>query len=359
MASSRRDDDKKPFDAVDVEDDAQPDPDEQLMLDQGHGRVWLVKIPKFLLERWTAINAEDVHLATIRVYGPSKPGERSRMFLFLPPNSDPAQKQSTSAQNASRPQFTHTTAYKTDSGAEPDCYELDMVNDNVENQVVIAERPKDSSLSLSTSSAAANANTRARTTILTGRIKHDCNLRPALTASYRRQMRERHIKANTPVRQIMRIEDAGIAGGRGGIRRLTSGVGVGAGGTFNELVKTKPKPAKGQFERMARIPRNQLLDLIFQLFRETPRWGIKPLRERTQQPEVYLKEVLSEVAFLNKTGEFASLWELKDTFKDEGSRSDNLAGISGAGELLSMGDEDVKMEGVDDDEDDDDMEEVS
>jgi transcription initiation factor TFIIF subunit beta len=68
---------------------------------------------------------------------------------------------------------------------------------------------------------------------------------------------------------------------------------------------------------MARIPRNQLLDLIFQLFRDTPRWGIKPLRERTQQPEVYLKEVLSEVAFLNKTGEYASLWELKDTFKDE------------------------------------------
>lgn len=71
---------------------------------------------------------------------------------------------------------------------------------------------------------------------------------------------------------------------------------------------------------MARIPRNQLLDLIFQSFREKPRWGIKALRERTQQPEVYLKEVLSEVAFLNKTGEFASLWELKETFKDEGVR---------------------------------------
>jgi transcription initiation factor TFIIF subunit beta len=123
---------------------------------------------------------------------------------------------------------------------------------------------------------------------------------------------------------------------------------------------------------MARIPRNQLLDLIFQLFRDNPRWGIKHLRERTQQPEVYLKEVLSEVAFLNKTGEYASLWELKDTFKDEGvslaalmfpyfyscqSRSANVAGLPG--ELISFGDSDVKMEGVEEDEDDDDMEEVS
>ncbi|KAJ7065975.1 transcription initiation factor IIF, beta subunit [Mycena belliarum] len=349
-------DEKKPFEVDAADDDAQPDPDEQLMLDQGHGKVWLVKIPKFLLERWTAINKEDVHLATIRVY--NEPG-RARMFLFLPPNADPTKKQTPPPPNQSRPHFAHTTTYSIDGGAEPDCYELDVVNDNVVNQVVIAERPKDPSLSVSASAAAATANTRARTTILTGRIKHDCNLRPALTASYRRQMRERHLRYNTPTRQIKRIEDAGIAGGRGGVNRLTSGVGVGAGSAFTELVKTKPKAAKGQFERMARIPRNQLLDLIFQLFRDTPRWGIKPLRERTQQPEAYLKEVLSEVAFLNKAGEFASLWELKDTFKDAGARSDNVAGL---GELISFGSaEDVKMEGGegDDEDEDDDMEEVS
>ena len=68
---------------------------------------------------------------------------------------------------------------------------------------------------------------------------------------------------------------------------------------------------------MARIPRNQLLDEIFRLFRDTPRWGIRPLREKTQQPEAYLKEVLSEVAFLHRSGEFNGLWELKDNFKDD------------------------------------------
>ena len=43
---------------------------------------------------------------------------------------------------------------------------------------------------------------------------------------------------------------------------------------------------------MARMPRNQLLDQLFALFPETPRWSISPLLEKTQQPEVYLKEVL-------------------------------------------------------------------
>lgn len=81
------------------------------------------------------------------------------------------------------------------------------------------------------------------------------------------------------------------------------------------IQKPKPKAAKGQFERMARMPRNQLLDMLFSLFREREHWSIKPLRERTQQPEVYLKEVLNEIAFLHRSGEHNGTWELMANFK--------------------------------------------
>jgi hypothetical protein len=41
------DDDKKAFDAETAQDDdSQPDPEEHLMLDQGNGRIWLVKVRK-------------------------------------------------------------------------------------------------------------------------------------------------------------------------------------------------------------------------------------------------------------------------------------------------------------------------
>ncbi|KAF8074777.1 transcription initiation factor IIF, beta subunit [Lyophyllum atratum] len=352
------DDEKKPFDAeTHDDDDAQPDPDEQLMLDQGNGRVWLVKIPKFLLKRWAALNVEDVHLASIRVYNNSinPASKKPRIVLFLPPNQDPNDPTATPPPpQPGRPAFNTTTSFAT-LGAEPDCYELDMVNDSVDNQIVVAERPKDASLSVSMSAAAATVNTRARTTILTGRIKHECTLRPAFSQSYRKQMRERHRKYNTPQRQIRMIDDAGVPGGRGGVNRLSSGVGVGAGSAFGDLIKTKPKFAKGTFERMARMPRNQLLDQIFLLFRDPTRWGIKPLREKTQQPEVYLKEVLSEVAFLHRSGEYNGLWELKDNFKEEGIKGENVPGPSG----FDVGD--TKMEGVDEEEEDEDedMEEVS
>ena len=75
---------------------------------------------------------------------------------------------------------------------------------------------------------------------------------------------------------------------------------------------------KGQFERMARMPRNQLLDLLFSLFREHEHWSIKPLRERTQQPEAYLKEVLNEIAFMHRSGEHNGTWELMQNFKGDG-----------------------------------------
>jgi transcription initiation factor TFIIF subunit beta len=207
------------------------------------------------MERWCAINAEDVHLATIRVYhnNINPVTKKPRIVLFLPPNRDPTAEPSGSqslsqsgsqsstpplsqSQPQNRPVFNTFTTYAT-SGAEPDCYELEMVNDSVENQIVVAERPKDLSLSATPATmAAAAANTRARTTILTGRIKHECNLRPAFSASYRKQMRERHRKYNTPVRQIQMIDDAGVPGGRGGVNRLSSGVGVGAGGAFSDLI---------------------------------------------------------------------------------------------------------------------------
>ena len=92
------------------------------------------------------------------------------------------------------------------SGSEPDAYEFNMVNDTVENKIVVAERPKDPFLSVSINAAAATVNTRARTTILMDRIKHDWNLRPVFDSRYRRQMREWSVKYNTPQRQSGMVE---------------------------------------------------------------------------------------------------------------------------------------------------------
>ena len=135
-----------------------------------------------------------MHLATIRVYHGAKSatGKSPRILLTLPPD----------------PNHPATGEFA------GDVYEMDMVQESVENQVVIAEREKE---------PPPVPGTRARTTVLTGRVKHECNLRPMFSARYRQRLKMRNIAANTPRKQIMRIEDAGV-GGRGNINMLTSGV---------------------------------------------------------------------------------------------------------------------------------------
>ncbi|OCH89685.1 hypothetical protein OBBRIDRAFT_652886 [Obba rivulosa] len=328
MDDSTMEEDTKHFDAVHAanEEDNQPDPDESLMMETGNGRVWLVKIPKHLMEKWSSIDQEGVHLATIRVYhhAESSTGKKPRIVLKLPPNPE-------------------------NPDGQGDEYEMDMVNESVENQVVVAEREKEP-----------GSVSRARTTILTGRVKHECNLRPVFSDRYRQRLKERHRQANVPARQIMRIEDA-VPGGRGNINMLTSGAGTKA----FDIIRPKAKPPKGQFERMARMPRDQLLDELFKAFQERERWQIKVLRERTQQPETYLKEVLSEISFLHRSGEHSGMWELLANYKGTGVKAEHVPGPSGTTgySMAGVDVEEFKMEGEgdeDDDEDEDeDMEEVS
>ncbi|KAH6913608.1 transcription initiation factor IIF, beta subunit [Coprinopsis sp. MPI-PUGE-AT-0042] len=336
----------KPFegDAPQTDDWNQPDPDEELMLNQGSGRAWLVKVPKFLMDRWAALDEDDMHLATIRIYT-DPAGGKPRIILFLPPNRDPANANAASSQpeasqgpSLAHPHILNWPTFEMGKtiptqGNEPDIYELEMVSDNVDNQIIVAER------NLHPVGHPQAHTSRARTTILTGRIKHEANLRPAFSTLYRKQMRERTY-------QVQHTPEADCKESR----MLSA---LAAGSAFSDLVKTRPKAAKGTFERMARMPKNQLLDQLFSLFTEQPRWAIKALREKTQQPEAYLKEVLSEVASLNRSGEHNGLWELKETFKNNPAmKAEAMAGTSG----------DYKMEDGDDDfeddDDEDDMEEM-
>ena len=249
------------------------------------------------MERWSKFDTEGVRLAKIRIYKPQS--ETPRIVVFVPPEDGGG-----------------------DNGDE-DIYELDMLKQKVENQIVVAERAK-----------APSGTGRARTTIMTGQIKHECNLRPCMTGRYKRRLMERRSAANEKPMRVKLMD--GARAGRGGGKMLSSGItsaggfaDITVGGAFvsgyilftdppSFLQRAKNEPTKSQNERMTRMPRNQLLDALFALFREREQWPIKILREKIQQPEVYLKEVLSEIATLHRSGEFNNTWELMPSFKRDG-----------------------------------------
>lgn len=108
------------------------------------------------------------------------------------------------------------------------------------------------------------------------------------------------------------------------------------------------KPKKGETIKAARIPKDQLLDLIFDCFRQYQYWPMKALRQRTQQPDAYLRQVLEEVAVLIKSGKFANNYCLSDAYKDkQGADAKEAAAVA----------EDDGDDG-DDDDDDEEMEDV-
>ena len=65
------------------------------------------------------------------------------------------------------------------------------------------------------------------------------------------------------------------------------------------MVQPKKKEDLVQ-DKMTRMPRPELIELIFSCFRRQEHWSLTALREYTQQPVVYLKEVLNEVCTYNK-----------------------------------------------------------
>jgi transcription initiation factor TFIIF subunit beta len=77
------------------------------------------------------------------------------------------------------------------------------------------------------------------------------------------------------------------------------------------------KPKKGEIFKAARIPENELIDLFWKCFGEYQFWSMKALRQRLQQPENYIRQVLNdrEIAVLHKSGPFANHYELTDQYK--------------------------------------------
>jgi transcription initiation factor TFIIF subunit beta len=162
------------------------------------------------MERWSRVEAPNSHLATVRVYNNTDKG--TRYFLLLPRET---------------PEALGRELTEDDM----DIFELDMVKNTVENQFIVAQKPK----------AGTDPRARIRQTAFIGNVHTECNARPLFSESYQARVRARNQAANTPLRTIQMMEDH-VSGGQGAINRLASGVANGRG--FSDLVVSAPLPRK-------------------------------------------------------------------------------------------------------------------
>ena len=180
---------------------------------------------------------------------------------------------------------------------------------------------------------------------------------PAISDEYRELLRKRREEASKPKRTIKML-DASDAGRN---NMLVAGVGAGLSASksrFNAFISQKPKAQ--QTEKFARMPRNELLDMLFSLFEKWQYWSLKKLRSETQQPESYLRDVLSTIADLHKRGPYVGNYSLKPEFSNMRKEQEiqgqqrQAEGSNSASAAAQKMEED---NGGDDDDDDDDGDE--
>lgn len=101
--------------------------------------------------------------------------------------------------------------------------------------------------------------------------------------------------------------------------------------TTNKRTKTATNAAGQPTPRAIRMEKPQLLDALISHFHSAPYWALKSLNQHVQQPQMWLRECLSEIATLVPKGPYANMWTLKPEFKGTGPGGPSGAGAGAAG----------------------------
>ncbi|KAI4278699.1 MAG: hypothetical protein LQ337_000808 [Flavoplaca oasis] len=314
--------------------------------------LFLTRIPKYLWESWSTLDDdEEIRIGTVRVEGGLE--DVKRMSLLLEP------------QTASQKII-------------PREYNLNLASRKSSNTFIFSEKDLHgyaarSKISMPTKTAGGSYPSRApnsafqhrqrqntplqeagkrwqpyrrtipKQTALTGQVQTELNCFPVENAEYKRVMDARAKQAMLKPRRETKMVDRQPTGP---VHQIT---GLRQRNAFESGFTTTAKrtAGKGQHLKAARIPRNELKDLIFGCFRRYPYWAIRTMKTELQQPESYLKEVLEEVAVMARSGEYTNLWQLRPEYR-ESSYNEVNAEIAPGGDAGASEDEDdnVKMEDV-------------
>lgn len=190
----------------------------------------------------------------------------------------------------------------------PHQYDLNITNQNVRNEYIMKEQD----FRVSKGADAGSGVRRLKKTALVGHAVNECTLVADVADSNYKYVLEQRKLMELPnaERQTTMLDSlAGVGGAKYGatLRQQKA--------SWRRQVLKKQIAKNSTDGKAIRIPRNELLDMLFRAFEETPYWTVKGLRERTRQPEVYLRSVLESIAILNKRGPYAMKYGLKEEYK--------------------------------------------
>ncbi|KAG7663406.1 uncharacterized protein J8A68_003058 [[Candida] subhashii] len=147
-------------------------------------------------------------------------------------------------------------------------------------------------------------------TSLMGKIVHDCQIIPSRNDSKYGEilLNRQNITQGPPRPKVTLLNEIP------GVIQSNAGPSI-KGSNTSVFLKSTTSAKKNAEGRAIRMPKKDLLDLLFRLFEEYEYWSMKGLKERTRQPESYLKESLDSIANLIKKGPYTSKYNLKPEYR--------------------------------------------
>ncbi|GBC04041.1 hypothetical protein RclHR1_05490004 [Rhizophagus clarus] len=255
---------------MDVDEGFEYEDTDDIDLKDLENEAWLIKLPAYLFDKWADVADDDTELARVQFFVDSRgignqPPKQSYKFIL----SDIERHEN-----------------------EPKEYDFEVVDDNVADTYLFYQNKDDENVSF-----AATA-------------KKNFIVKPTFGVDYSRKVRQRTLLAAQPKRGIKIIGDNENRGAY-----VPPGASAAAIARFGNLVQKKPKVSIDQ--KTTRMPKNELIDLLFGAFEKYTYWTLRALKDYAKQPESYLKDVLNEIAILDKRGSYNNCYHLKPEYSQQ------------------------------------------
>ncbi|KAJ5622480.1 Transcription initiation factor IIF beta subunit [Penicillium herquei] len=303
----KQDPDDKKMTLADFDDDDLYEDAGDLDFSAANQHVWMSRLPRQLWENWAQIDDdEEIEIGTIRIEG--EPNDLKRVSLRLhdrPDNKDIPkdyilQQQTVTSTNASHmTQNTFVFTEKDVPGAENRMAVFGETRSALYEAMKRDARRREQGKKWEPYMR----KTVPKQTALIGRVSEEFNCLPVENEEFRRISERRALDALKPKKETRFIEKIPTH-----ILQSRHALPVDTG---NFVQASRLAKSKSQENKSTRIAQNELLDMIFDCFRQYQYWPFKALKAKTLQPEAYLKQTLEMVAHLVKSGDFAMTWELK------------------------------------------------
>ncbi|KAL9600881.1 MAG: hypothetical protein Q9219_002923 [cf. Caloplaca sp. 3 TL-2023] len=313
--------------AVQSDDDIYEDAGD---LDFSHATqgLYLSRIPKYLWESWSKLKDEqEIELGTVRIEGDMDDVKRVRLLYWMSLLLTPTVNDHNNIPKEYNMHLTNRSSLNTYVFTEKDlngyaARDQVLARSRENGGIASAQNPKvryqhksgpnpqqrDSSRRWQP-----YAKTIPKQTALFGQIETEINCLPVENAEYKRTMDIRTRAAMNKIRRETKMVEREPHG------RVYAPTGLRHSNPFEMgFTKKQAKPSAGKTQqyKAARIPANELKDLIFECFKDYTYWPIRALKEKLDQPENYLRQVLDEIAQLVRNGTFANSWQLKPEYQE-------------------------------------------